>query len=430
MIELDSWDGHDGMPHVTHGHTLCKPVPFRDCIVEIKESGFKRSNLPVIVTIENHCSIEQQRTQVEILVSVLGSSLFHWEGTKDVGGQVDWSLGPVEFASPASLQGKVVIRDKPKTKAPKHGTSAVKEGVKMEELALELAQSSEDELNEESPEPEPQVSKVSEELLRLMYIKNISLRPSVSHQATVYPEAPYASSSSLGEKKMHKLSKPGQAAKALCAYSQNNLVRVFPKGSRVDSSNYDPTPAWNAGCQVVALNYQTHSLPTWLNDGKFGDNGGCGYVRKPDFMLVDKGELSWDATTTSVTSKKLVVRLISGHYLPKPLGESEKTEVIDPYVEVSVHGLSKAQKFKTDAVNNNGFNPTWEATFRFDVFCEDLDLLAFVVKDKDFGQDDFIGQYVIPLKCLRPGYRVVPLKFANGAPMNYAYLFAEFQWEV
>ena len=35
------------------------------------------------------------------------------------------------------------------------------------------------------------------------------------------------------------------------------LSRIYPKGTRVDSSNYMPQLFWNAGCQMVALNFQT-----------------------------------------------------------------------------------------------------------------------------------------------------------------------------
>ena len=34
------------------------------------------------------------------------------------------------------------------------------------------------------------------------------------------------------------------------------LVRIYPKGTRVDSSNYSPIMPWACGAQVVALNYQ------------------------------------------------------------------------------------------------------------------------------------------------------------------------------
>lgn len=41
---------------------------------------------------------------------------------------------------------------------------------------------------------------------------------------------------------------------------------------------------WNAGCQMVSLNFQTADLPMQLNQGKFEYNGNCGYLLKPDFM--------------------------------------------------------------------------------------------------------------------------------------------------
>lgn len=35
------------------------------------------------------------------------------------------------------------------------------------------------------------------------------------------------------------------------------MSRIYPKGTRIDSSNYSPQLFWNVGCQMVALNYQT-----------------------------------------------------------------------------------------------------------------------------------------------------------------------------
>ena len=35
----------------------------------------------------------------------------------------------------------------------------------------------------------------------------------------------------------------------LC-FNQRQLSRIYPSSLRVDSSNYDPQPFWNAGCQM------------------------------------------------------------------------------------------------------------------------------------------------------------------------------------
>lgn len=40
-------------------------------------------------------------------------------------------------------------------------------------------------------------------------------------------------------------------------YNKKQLSRIYPKGTRVDSSNYMPQLFWNVGCQMVALNFQT-----------------------------------------------------------------------------------------------------------------------------------------------------------------------------
>ena len=43
----------------------------------------------------------------------------------------------------------------------------------------------------------------------------------------------------------------------LLKFHQLSFSRVYPKGARLDSSNYSPCPMWNHGCQIVSLNYQT-----------------------------------------------------------------------------------------------------------------------------------------------------------------------------
>lgn len=67
-------------------------------------------------------------------------------------------------------------------------------------------------------------------------------------------------------------------------YNKRQLSRIYPKGGRVDSSNYMPQIFWNAGCQMVSLNFQTTDLPMQLNLGKFEYNGNCGFV-----SLLDTG---------------------------------------------------------------------------------------------------------------------------------------------
>ena len=68
-------------------------------------------------------------------------------------------------------------------------------------------------------------------------------------------------------------------------YHEVQLSRTYPKAQRVDSSNYNPLPMWNVGSQMAALNFQTGDKPMQLNNAKFMQNGGCGFVLRPEFMF-------------------------------------------------------------------------------------------------------------------------------------------------
>lgn len=46
-------------------------------------------------------------------------------------------------------------------------------------------------------------------------------------------------------------------------------------------------PSW---CFAVALNFQSLATPMDLNDGRFQDNGGCGYILKPAVLMSSHGD--------------------------------------------------------------------------------------------------------------------------------------------
>ena len=74
-VELDCWNGDDGLPIIYHGHTLTTKISFREVVVAIKKSAFVTSPYPVILSIENHCSVAQQKKMAEIFEEVLGEFL-------------------------------------------------------------------------------------------------------------------------------------------------------------------------------------------------------------------------------------------------------------------------------------------------------------------------------------------------------------------
>ena len=47
------------------------------------------------------------------------------------------------------------------------------------------------------------------------------------------------------------------------------MSRVYPGGLRVSSSNFDPFPFWEAGMQMVALNFQSNEMQLRANRSLF-----------------------------------------------------------------------------------------------------------------------------------------------------------------
>eukprot|EP00516_Mucochytrium_quahogii_P003690 CAMPEP_0203745910 /NCGR_PEP_ID=MMETSP0098-20131031/1506_1 /ASSEMBLY_ACC=CAM_ASM_000208 /TAXON_ID=96639 /ORGANISM=" , Strain NY0313808BC1" /LENGTH=1043 /DNA_ID=CAMNT_0050633823 /DNA_START=262 /DNA_END=3390 /DNA_ORIENTATION=- len=477
VIELDAWNGDNHEPIVTHGNTLCKPMPFKECIYALKENGFVASSYPVIITIENHCSMAQQEKQVEYMNEILGDALHRFPVANDG----NLKEGVTKWSSPEELRYKFVIRDRPNKKMSKHDIIHIKsvqknqrKGATGMELYVDVKNPSsqygktsalgedfasnldfskttpgavqslgsfgdemftegqmddnedmidenEDEetvheeddlesapelLKEDIKEYDTSSDGVTPALLKLMYIKNISIPvKSIGDGSVVVYHAPhYRSSSSLSETKMRKLATPGARAAALNSYSKSHLIRVYPAGSRITSSNYDPVPAWNAGCQVVALNYQSFGAEVWLNQGKFCDNGGCGYVLKPATMMNavttgvvqqqggKKNDLEEEDNQISKTDRKamslfghksihfdkdvmslpwtlvpgdasysttptiLRIELLSAHYLPTPSSSNE----VNPFMEITLRGLEDDDRtYRSKWIENNGFDPTW-----------------------------------------------------------------------
>lgn len=208
-------------------------------------------------------------------------------------------------------------------------------------------------------------------------------------------------------------------------YNQTHMSRTYPAGSRVDSSNYSPLLAWSNGCQMVALNFQTPDAFLRLNDGRFRENGNCGYVLKPPSLML-KGD--FDPVSSPV---RLSIRILSGNCLPKPRG-NRQGDCIDPYVKVSVFDVKNEEKetitsYPTSTVQANGFFPIWgQEKFSFIVDNWAVAMLQFTVFDK--SKDEFIASASIPISCLRRGIRSVKLFDATNTrsgAFDFASLLAE-----
>lgn len=112
--------------------------------------------------------------------------------------------------------------------------------------------------------------------------------------------------------------------------------------------------------------------------GKFRDNGGCGFLLKPRFMMSDGYDPN-EPLCEGLEQVLVTLRVIAARHLFK----SGRTNLSSPLVEVEVLGASydAGMKLRTK-VSDNGLNPIWNEICEFRVKNSALALLRFEVQDE------------------------------------------------
>ncbi|CEL96594.1 unnamed protein product [Vitrella brassicaformis CCMP3155] len=472
-VELDCWDGPSGEPVIYHGHTMTSRIKFSDVVQACKDFAFQRSPYPVILSLEMHCSPMQKARVGQILNELIGEQMLRLppDGMSDA-----------KLPTPNECRHRFIVKGKvPPQRGQAEMEEGNEADILMEETerALEAdceaalqpnenlsAKGSQEDVDDlsspivsytasqpETNAPESSVSLVPSgdnasrsavtngtggPLRSPTFIEKLTRSRSKvmppEDELQMYYDCIFITGRkvkwklhlprndcdivSVNETKMSKWIK--KRPLELVTFHRKYLSRVYPSITRWTSSNFNPTPCWLAGCQMVALNYQMGGLPTILNEGRFAENGGAagGYVLKPALLrdpspVVDMFDPSLPpprVRTDDPPPVTLTVKILSAHQLPKPYLQ-HRGEAVSPYVTLWVDGPpADCRVFRTPHVDDNGFNPTWaEQVFTFDVHFPAITMVAFEVRDHDRIRSEFLAAGAMPVSCIRPGLRWVPL---------------------
>uniref|UniRef100_A0A8C6Y393 Phosphoinositide phospholipase C n=1 Tax=Naja naja TaxID=35670 RepID=A0A8C6Y393_NAJNA len=425
-LEVDCWDGSNGEPIVYHGYTFTSKIPFRDVVTTLEKYAFWVSHYPIILSIENHCSVEQQDIMAQLLKGILGERLLI--NTID-------ELVPVQLPSPEKIGYLEDCLNEHPDKMPEREEVTEEEGNEIEE---EEALRSEDKRKEKVCGYSPgwplhmQKGILSPFLAGVLFINNLQL-----NIIFFFQKGKQSLSKELSDCIIYCKSVPFYSFQHSCSHYKSYEMSSFTESKArkliretgndfVHSSNFNPQAMWNVGCQLVALNFQTAGTEMDLYDGFFSQNGHCGYVLKPSFMRDRETAFSPEDPQSRGEGNplSLMVKIISGQQLPK-IPNSKEGSIVDPFVRVEIHGIpSDSAKQETKYIDNNGFNPQWGESFRFYVWVPELALLRFVVEDYDkTSRNDFVGQYTLPLTSVKEGYRHIHLLSKDGTGISPASLF-------
>jgi hypothetical protein len=274
------------------------------------------TELPLIVSLEVHASLEQQEVMVEIMRDVWSGYLVSLQGGTEIS-----ALPP-----PEALKQKILIKVKwtPNTETGESNDP-------LEHVHSNSTDGTADSIPT-SPEKRKKASKVLAKLSELgVYTRAYTFRHFSQPEAAL-PNHVF----SLSENKVHSMQSDPSHGPALFDHNRNFLMRVFPKGTRINSSNVDPTFHWGVGAQMVALNWQKMDKGMMLNEGMFAGTGG--WVLKPAGYRY----IATSATAENVPQPKrrvdLEIRLLAAQRLPLPVDKDASHALkMKPYVKAQLH---------------------------------------------------------------------------------------------
>lgn len=381
-LEIDCWDGSDGKPTVTHGRTLTKSITFLDVVKVIDKYAFIASQYPLILSLEVHCSPDQQSVMVKIMKDEFGDKLVlqplrdncQLPSPEELKGRILIKVkGPPEeldtkalaheltirkrersFSSPWSrpvLLNDNVIPNSPLVSSP-HSLSPPERNnafwasprtsaTSTTYIATPSLASSADESDSphataaEDPErkkpKKTKTSNITDVLGRLgVYTRGIKFTNFDAAEAETFNHV-----ISVNENTFSKLTKPGARDKQrLEEHNMACLMRVYPGARRILSSNFDPLRFWRRGVQMAATNWQTYDLGQQLNEAMFaGGDDRSGYVLKPrELRLHDQTPVVGPRRAPKM-EVKFTVQIISAQQLPRPKTDAE----VNPFVQFEMY---------------------------------------------------------------------------------------------
>ncbi|KAH7864055.1 hypothetical protein Vadar_025182 [Vaccinium darrowii] len=408
VIELDLWPNstRDGVD-VRHGGTLTTPVELSKCLFAIKDHAFSASEYPVIITFEDHLTPSLQAKVANMVIETFGPTLFRPESELK------------ELPSPESLKSKILISTKPPKEYLESHVKQKGNPHKAKGSAVN------DEIEEDDEDESEEEEDIRAEYRSLIAIHAGKLKGGMDNWFS--DDTDRVRRVSLSEQELENAVRTH--ATDIVRFTQRNLLRVYPKGIRFDSSNYNPYIGWAHGAQMVAYNMQGYGKNLWIMHGMFTANGGCGYVKKPDFLL--DGYDIFDPEEELPVKKTLKVKVYSGEgwHSDFPRTYFDLYSPPDFYTRVGIAGVPRDTVMRRTRAIEDQWVPVWNEEFEFPLTVPELAVLRIEVMEYDTtGKPDFGGQTCLPISELRSGIRAVPLHNRRGEKYKSVKLLMQFKF--
>ena len=444
MVELDCYEGDGDEIIITHGYTLVGDLTLEDVLIELKETAFVNSDLPVILSIENHLGERYQEIMVKKLKDIL----------------VDLYIFPRDI-KPDYLPN---LRDLKKKFLIKCG------GGKLWEYETILPKKHIKQVyNLNHSFLLNQILDPSDQLIekKIIFLNRRSLTK-VNHKNTMFGNVKRLKNlqfnKTRGEEKtiiglekilglvgvkfnQEKVNsnyyKPWEMITIKCSkatkfyddiverknitnLTQHCLLRIYPEN--FDSSNYNIIKCFACGIQGCCLNIQaTKDDFTLYNKIFFKQNEGFGYVLKPDRFFNNEMDFYYDRV--SHICKIQILSLIN---ISKLIEEAKMDVKSNNNLSLSIYSIGTKEDESNPKhdfkITNGSMFPTFKngnPNVEFKVY--DYDLSAIMIKIK--LDDETIGRGCIPYSFMKFGFRRIPVYNNQCFNMKDVYMVGHFSLE-
>uniref|UniRef100_A0A1I7X001 Phosphoinositide phospholipase C n=1 Tax=Heterorhabditis bacteriophora TaxID=37862 RepID=A0A1I7X001_HETBA len=389
-VELDCWDGDDGLPLIYHGHTLVSKIGFRQVTIlwyylslifyfimhlnsvepptplPVFERAIQRGETQLILHRKQSKNSYESRLLNMLLYDIqvirfIGIMLCINYTLLELSGRTDRVLEDSPKGGKRSLKSSGTIKQD--SLSSDHSDQANKPGPSTSK-GLSEAKACDDDLlysplsTSAGSRPIPRKSntgvQIAPELSDIViYMQATKFKRSSTQISQLCQETQSADSNlflsgrpnasatcyqvtSLNENAAKKLMK--RHPFKCISYTRDHVTKHY------DSSNFNPINCWAHGMQMVALNFQTPDVIMAVNHAMFEQSANCGYQLKP--------RVFWDETHSLYNKFNPLSKDVAGHSaLILNLTQDSATQVISGqhvfpgmhyaslYVEIEVLGV-------------------------------------------------------------------------------------------
>ncbi|KAG6314632.1 hypothetical protein E4U22_008597 [Claviceps purpurea] len=456
-VEIDAWDNSVDAdePKVTHGFTLVSHIPFRAVCETIRavydeeaamatlNSTFIRT--PILLSLENHCKAHGQRRLAAIMKEVFGERLLsepirrkgHGEQEED---NVHVSLADLEARICVIVEYRLGGNEaeQPEESEPTSESSESNSDSGPENAELETAETKDAQREYEDNKKKALTDGIVPELAELgVYAQSVKPIDNSWFKPGVLTNGPHHHLINISESELSS-HLPAEST-AVAAHNAKHLMRVFPKGTRISSSNLKPVPFWAIGAQICALNWQTYGTSNQLNDALFDGSGG--YVLKPaplrhggDGNLFSSGQ-----------RKKLCLHVVGATDVPLDEGR-DPDSLLKPYLTCQLYGPGLKGDFNSHKRRTTAYKqhmqgmrwygdppvrePLWNETLEWMYQDNELVFLRMLIKSDDaWARNPMIAVCAMRLAYVVPGWSFIPMLDMKGRETKCSIL-VNFKFEV